>query len=127
MEHKIKAVCGIREILRVGYGMKIAWRDWDALISIGGMRDSFETDSGMRYFNTKRPFENLTRWNRDKYSESGGMAGRSLNEWRDTGCKKPILDLQHLSCVKHFALNVHSFYRFDQNMIADRLCTFPIF
>ena len=29
--------------------MKIAWWDRDALISIGGMRDSFEIDSGMRY------------------------------------------------------------------------------
>ena len=28
--------------------MKISWRDLEALISIGGMRDSFEIDSGMR-------------------------------------------------------------------------------
>ena len=47
------AGCGIREILRGEYGMKITWRDWDALISIGGMRDSFEIDSGMRDFNRK--------------------------------------------------------------------------
>ena len=40
MEYKIEAGCGIREILRMGYGMKKAWRDRDALISLG--RDSFE-------------------------------------------------------------------------------------
>ena len=28
--------------------MKISWRDRDTFISIGGMRDSFEIDSGMR-------------------------------------------------------------------------------
>ena len=28
--------------------MKIFWRDRNAHISIGGMRDSFESDSGMR-------------------------------------------------------------------------------
>ena len=43
--HKIEVGFGIREILRAGYGMKIAWRDRDALISIGEMRDSFEFDS----------------------------------------------------------------------------------
>ena len=47
---KIEAGCGIREIMRAGYGMKIAWRDRDALISIGGMRYSFEIDSGMQDF-----------------------------------------------------------------------------
>ena len=40
----IKVGCGIREILRVGYRMKIAWWDQDALISIGGMQVSFEID-----------------------------------------------------------------------------------
>ena len=50
--HKVEAGCGIREIMRAGYGMKIAWRDWDVLISIGGMRDSFEIDSGMWDFNS---------------------------------------------------------------------------
>ena len=33
--------------------MKLAWPDRDALISIDGMRDSFEIDSGMRDFNSK--------------------------------------------------------------------------
>ena len=59
--------------------MKIAWRDRDALILIGGMRDSFEIGSGMRDFNSKWPFASLTRRNRDKDSQSGGMKGRSLN------------------------------------------------
>ena len=48
MEHKIKAGSGIREILRAGYGMKISWRDRDALISIVGMRDSCEIVGGVR-------------------------------------------------------------------------------
>ena len=39
---------GIRKILRAGYGVKIAWRDWDALSSIGGMRGSFEIVSWLR-------------------------------------------------------------------------------
>ena len=47
MGHKIKAGSEIREILRAGYELKMSWRDRDALISIGGMRDSFEIDSGM--------------------------------------------------------------------------------
>ena len=34
MGHKLEAGYGIREIVRAGYGMKIAWRDRDALISI---------------------------------------------------------------------------------------------
>ena len=33
--------------------MKIAWQDRDALISIGGIEDSFEIVSGMRDFNNK--------------------------------------------------------------------------
>ena len=45
---KIEAECGIREILRAGHGLKMTWRDRDALISIGGMRDSFEIDVGLR-------------------------------------------------------------------------------
>ena len=53
MELKIEAGCGIREVLRVGFGMKIAWRDRYALISIGGLRDSFEIDGGMRDLNNK--------------------------------------------------------------------------
>ena len=39
MGHKIEAGCGIREILRPGYGMEKSWRDRDAFISTGGMRD----------------------------------------------------------------------------------------
>ena len=50
MGHKTKAGCGIREILRAGYLMKISWRDRDALISIGRMRDSFEIVGGMLDF-----------------------------------------------------------------------------
>ena len=69
------AGCGIREITRAGYGMKISWRDRDTLITIGGMRDSFEIYSEMRDLNGKWPFENLTGRDREKDSESGGMAG----------------------------------------------------
>ena len=47
MEHKIKAGCWIREILRLGYGKKIFWRDRDELILIGGMRDSSEIDDSL--------------------------------------------------------------------------------
>ena len=51
------AGCGIREILRTGYGMKITWRDRDALHfnwwdAMG--RDSFEIDSMMRNFRQQR-------------------------------------------------------------------------
>ena len=53
MGHKIEAGCGTREISRGGYGMKISWRDRNALISIVGMRDSFEIDIGMRNLNSK--------------------------------------------------------------------------
>ena len=31
----------------------MSWRDRDTLISIGGMQDSFEIDSGMRDLNSK--------------------------------------------------------------------------
>ena len=48
----VEAGCGIREILRVGYGMKVAWRDRNALTSIGGMRGRFEIDGGMRDLNS---------------------------------------------------------------------------
>ena len=41
MGHKIEG-CGIREIMRVGYGI-ISWWDRDALISVGGMWDSFDS------------------------------------------------------------------------------------
>ena len=92
MGHKIEAGCGIWEILGAGYGMKITWWDRDALISIGGMRDSFEIVGGMRDLNSKWPFENLTRRDRDKDSGSGGMAGWSQNKWWDAGFEKPILD-----------------------------------
>ena len=51
MGHKIEAGCGIREISRTVYGMKLSWRDRDALLSIGGMQDSCEIDSGMRDLN----------------------------------------------------------------------------
>ena len=40
-------------MLRAGHGMEISWWDWDAPISIGGMRDSFETDSWMQDLNSK--------------------------------------------------------------------------
>ena len=53
---KIKAGCGIRGILRAGYGMKISWRDRHALISIGGMGDSSEIVGGMRNLNSKVTF-----------------------------------------------------------------------
>ena len=43
----------MQEILRAGYGMKISWRDRDALILIGGMWDSFEIDGGIRGLNRK--------------------------------------------------------------------------
>ena len=64
--------------------MKISWRDRDALISIGGMQDSFEIVGGMRDLNDKWPCHNLTRrgigtkilkvagW-RDEAKTSGGM------------------------------------------------------
>ena len=55
MGHKIIAGCGIREILRTGCGMKMSWRDRDALISTGGMWYSFEIDSGMRDFKASDP------------------------------------------------------------------------
>ena len=38
--------------------MKISWRDQDVLISIGGMRDSFEIDSGIK--------EQVTFWKFNK-------------------------------------------------------------
>lgn len=43
----------MREILRAGYGTKIAMRDRDAFISIGGMKENFEIDGGMRDENSK--------------------------------------------------------------------------
>ena len=48
--HKIEAGCGLQEILRAGYRLKISWRDMDALISIGGMRESFEFVGRVRDF-----------------------------------------------------------------------------
>ena len=74
MGHKIKAGCGIREKLRAKYGMNISWRDRDVLISIVGMWDSFELVGGMRDLNSKWPFVSLISWDREKDSESGGMA-----------------------------------------------------
>ena len=53
MGHKMESGCGIREILRAEYGMKISWRDRDALISVGGMRDGFEIVGGMQDLNSK--------------------------------------------------------------------------
>ena len=88
--HEIEEGCGIWEILEAEYGMKLSWGDRDALISIGGMRDSFEIDSGMRDLNSKWPFENLTRRDRYKDSESGEMTGWNQNLWRDAGFKRPI-------------------------------------
>ena len=59
---KIEEGFGMRELSRAEYGMEISWRVRDTLISIGGMRDSFEIDSGMRDLNSKRPFEiNFTK------------------------------------------------------------------
>ena len=34
MRHKLEVVCGIREILRAGYEMKISWWDRVVLISL---------------------------------------------------------------------------------------------
>ena len=53
MGHKIDAGCGIREILRAEEGMKIPWRDRDALIFIAGMWDSFEILGGTRDLKSK--------------------------------------------------------------------------
>ena len=75
MRHKIKAGCGIREILRPGCGMKICLWDWDMQISIVGMQDRSEIVGGMRDLNSKLPFVNLTRRDRDKDPENSGMAG----------------------------------------------------
>ena len=47
----------MQKILRAGYGMKISWQDRDALISIGGVRDNFEIDGGMRDLNSRRPLK----------------------------------------------------------------------
>ena len=43
--------------------------------AVGEMRDSFGIFGGMRDLNSKLPFENLTRRDRDKGFESGWMAG----------------------------------------------------
>ena len=51
--NKIEAGLGIWKMLRAGYGSKISWRDRDALISIGGMRCSFEIVGGMQDLNSK--------------------------------------------------------------------------
>ena len=56
MGHKIEAGRRLREILRAGYGTTISWRDRDALISIGGMLDSFKIDSGMLEFKQQVTF-----------------------------------------------------------------------
>ena len=56
-------------------------RDRNSLISIGGMRDRFEIVGGMRDLNGKRPFENLTRRNRDKAKTSGGMRVLKVSIW----------------------------------------------
>ena len=95
MGHKIKAGCRTREMLRTGYIRKISWRDRDWLISIGGMWDNLGIVNRMQDLNSNWPFGNLTRWGRDKDSESGGMAGWSQNYWQDAGLKKPILDPQY--------------------------------
>ena len=63
MGHTIEAGCGIRGITRAECGMKLSGRVWH----------SFEIDSDIRDLNSKWPFENLTRRERDKDSESGGM------------------------------------------------------
>ena len=55
--------------------MKISWRNRDAIISIGRMRDSSEIVVRMRDLNSKLPMEHLTRRDRDKDSESGGIYG----------------------------------------------------
>ena len=68
----------MREISKEGYGKRISWRDWDALISIGGMRDSLEIDSRTTdLLNlTRRGIEikilKVAGW-RDEAKTSGGM------------------------------------------------------
>ena len=42
------AGCGMRRKIEAGCGMKIFWGDRDVLISIGGMLNGFEIDSGLR-------------------------------------------------------------------------------
>ena len=53
MEHIIETGCEILEILMAGYRIKMSWRDRDALILIGEMRDRFEFDGEMRDLNSK--------------------------------------------------------------------------
>ena len=50
---KIEAGCGIQPITRVGYRIKMSWQDWEALILIGGMQDSFKIDDRMQDLNSK--------------------------------------------------------------------------
>ena len=64
--------------------MKTALRDWDALVSIGEMRDSFEIDNGVRNLNSKCLLKILKPGDdRNKDSESGGM-GDLKNYFRST-------------------------------------------
>ena len=77
VEYKIKAECGILEILSPVYQMKISWQDRDAVISIGGMQDSSEIVGGMRDLNSKQPFVNLTRWIEIKLLEVAGWQDES--------------------------------------------------
>ena len=60
--------CRIQEISRAGYGIKISWRYQDRLISIGGMRDGIEIDSGMWDFKQQVTLLNLTERDQDKDS-----------------------------------------------------------
>ena len=56
MGPKIEARYGIQEMLRTGNGMKISLQDRETLISIGGIRDSFEIDDGMQDLKSNWPF-----------------------------------------------------------------------
>ena len=91
MGHEIEAGCGMREILRAGYGTKIAWRDRDALISIGGTRDSFYIDSGMR----DRTASDLLKI----FQDGIGIEILKVVGWRDEAkTSGGMRDLKSLSC-----------------------------
>ena len=64
-------------------------RDW--IILTGGIRDENEKIPDYGRLNTRRT-ATLTRRDRDKHSEWGGIAGLTQKGWQDSGLKKPILD-----------------------------------
>ena len=77
MGYKIEVGWEIREILSSGYGMKTSLRDRNAFSLIGGMRDSFEIDSGRRDLNSKVGWNGIkilkvAGW-RDEAKTSDGM------------------------------------------------------